>query len=137
MKTFTQFLEEAEHRLRFKLYHHGTDTPSAASIRRTGPRPSPQGSQGPGHYVTSDITKARKYARFKGENPAVVSYRVPKKRVQTTAEIPKKLTDRPQTTPEKPVVQNVRTGHSVMDPKHAERTMIRKVTPVIRRKSKP
>ena len=89
MKTFTQFLEEAEQKLRFKLYHHGTDAPSATSIRKTGPRPSPQGSHGPGHYVTSDKTKADKYAKFKGAEPGVVSYRVPKKESKQPHKFPR------------------------------------------------
>lgn len=141
MKTFNEFLEESFKRtgksIEFKILHHGTDTDSATSIKRTGPKPSPQGSQGPGHYVTPDRDKAAKYAQFtskeRNKKPAVVSYRVSPQSIQKTSEIPKKLTSQPQTTPKKPVIQNTRTGHVAMDPMYANKRMIRNPQPVIKR----
>lgn len=142
MKTYSQFLEEAlkrtGKRIGFVRLHHGTDDESAKSIRQHGPRPSPQGSQGPGHYVTTNRKKASQYATFtsgqRKKKPSVVTYRVSSKAIQKTSEIPKGLTNKPQTSSQKPVVRNVRTGHSVIDPEYAKGKMIRNPEPIIRRK---
>ena len=138
MKTYSQFIEEAEERIEYVRLHHGSDEDSVKSIKRTGPRPSAQGSEGPGHYVTPDIKKAEKYAEFtskqRKKNPAVVSYRVPKNRVTTTDKIPRGVTSQQKTSEDKPVVRNVRTGHVVMDPNYAKEKMILKTKPIIRRK---
>ena len=144
MKTYSEFLEEAFQRtgkrIGFVNLHHGSDEDSVSSIKQTGPRPSTQGSQGPGHYVTTDKGKATKYAEFtskgRGKKPAVVSYRVPSTKVQKTSEIPKKLTDKPQTSRQTPVVRNVRTGHSVIDPEYAKGKIVHNPKPVIIRKKK-
>lgn len=153
MKTFTQFLEEARRvtpirtgnkpnrRIGFVTLHHGTDEKSAESIKKTGPKPSPQGSEGPGHYVTPNRKKADKYAGFtsksRGQKPGRVSYRVSTSSVERTSDIPKGLTDKPKTTKKKPVVQNTRTGHVVMEPEYANKKMIRgDRPPIIVRKRK-
>jgi len=47
---------------------------------------------------------------------------------------PKGLTSQRKTTSEKPVVQNTRTGHVAMDANYANKKMIRKTVPIIRRK---
>ena len=140
--TFSQFLEEAfkrtGRRISFVRLHHGSDEDSVKSIKKTGPRPSPQGSEGPGHYVTPDRKKAEKYAEFtskqRKKKPAVVSYRVQRKSITKTDTIPKGLTSQQRTTKEKPVVQNTRTGHVAMDSDYANRAMIRNPPPIIRRK---
>lgn len=142
MITYNQFLEEAFKRtgkkIGFVRLHHGSDVESVKSIKKAGPRPSPQGSEGPGHYVTPDRKKAEKYAEFtskqRKKQPAVVSYRVSKKKITKTSDIPKGLTSQQKTTKEKPVVQNVRTGHVAMDPEYADKRMIRKTQPVIRKR---
>lgn len=144
MITYSQFLEEAfkrtGKRIGFVRLHHGSDVESVKSIKKTGPKPSPKGSEGPGHYVTPDRKKAEKYAEFtskqRKKKPAVVSYRVSKKRITKVSDIPKGLTAQQKTTREKPVVQNVRTGHVAMDSDYANQRMIRKDQPVIRRKRK-
>ena len=64
MKTYKQFLEEAKKRISFVRLHHGSDEDSVKSIKKSGPRPSSKGSEGPGHYVTPDKKKAEKYAEF-------------------------------------------------------------------------
>jgi hypothetical protein len=136
MKTFSQFIIEAEQRLSFKKYVHGSDKESIASIKKTGPKPSPKGSEGPGHYATPDAEKARKYASFvskqRNSTPATVSYRVPTKRVSITTDIPKGVTSQKKTTSQKPVVHNKKTGHVAMDPEYANKTMIRNSSPTIR-----
>jgi len=138
MKTYSQFIEEAQKRIEFVRLHHGSDEDSVKSIKRTGPRPSVQGSEGPGHYVTPDKKKAEKYAEFtskqRKKKPSVVSYRVPKNRVTTTDTIPKGVTSQQKTSKDKPVVRNIRTGHVAMDPDYANKKMIRKTEPIIRRK---
>ena len=138
MKTYSQFIEEAQKRIAFVRLHHGSDEDSVKSIKRTGPRPSAKGSEGPGHYVTPDKKKAEKYAEFtskqRKKKPAVVSYRVPKNRVTTTDTIPRGVTSQQKTSKDKPVVRNVRTGHVAMDPDYANKKMIRKTEPIIRRK---
>lgn len=140
MKTYLQFIAEAEQRLKFKKYIHGSDKESISSIKKTGPKPSPTGSEGPGHYATPDSDKARKYAAFvskqRNSTPATVSYRVPAGRVSTTTDIPKGVTSQKKTTSQKPVVHNKRTGHVAMDPEYANKTMIRNPPPTIRASNK-
>lgn len=153
MKTFTQFLEEARQftgirkggkpnrTIGFMTLHHGTDEKSAKSIKKTGPRPSPQGSEGPGHYVTPDPKKADKYANIvskeRKKKPGRVSYRVSTSSVERTSDIPKGLTNKTKTTKQKPVVQNTKTGHVVMEPEYANKKMIRgDRPPIIVRKKK-
>jgi hypothetical protein len=142
MKTYSEFILEAfkrtGKRIGFVRLHHGSDEESVKSIKKTGPRPSPKGSEGPGHYVTPDESKAKKYAEFtskqRGKKPAVVSYRVSKKKITDTTEIPKGLTTTRKTTSEKPVVRNRRTGHVAMDAEYANKRMIRNPQPIIRKK---
>ena len=144
MKTYSQFIEESfkrtGRRIGFVSLYHGSDEDSVKSIKSTGPKPSSKGSQGPGHYVTTDRDKANKYAEFtskqRNKKPSTVEYRVSSKSIKKTSEIPKGLTDEPQTTTKNPVVRNVRTGHSVIDPSHASKTMVRNPQPIIRRKKK-
>ena len=137
MKTFSEFLDEATKRISFKTFHHGSDEKSVASIKGTGPKPSPQGSEGPGHYVTPDRKKAEKYAEFtskqRNKKPAVVSYRVSTQSIQKTSDIPKGLTSKPKTSVEKPVIQNTRTGHVAMNAEYANKRMIRNPQPVIKK----
>ena len=137
MKTFSEFLDEATKIIRFKTLHHGSDKDSVASIKSTGPKPSPQGSEGPGHYVTPDRKKAEKYAEFtskqRNKKPAVVSYRVSTQNIQKTSDIPKGLTSKPKTSVEKPVIQNTRTGHVAMNAEYANKRMIRNPQPVIKK----
>ena len=142
MITYREFIAEAYKRtgkkISFVRLHHGSDEDSVKSIKKSGPRPSPKGSEGPGHYVTPDKKKAEKYAEFTSKSrkkkPAVVSYRVQKKKITKTDSIPKGLTSQKKTTSEKPVVQNTRTGHVAMDADYANKKMIRKTDPIIRRK---
>lgn len=55
MKTYSEFIAEAnKRRIRFISLHHGSDVDSIESIKKSGPRASTKGSQGPGHYVTTD-----------------------------------------------------------------------------------
>lgn len=141
-KSYSQFLEEAFKRtgktISFKVFHHGSDADSVKSIKKGGPKPSPKGSEGPGHYVTPDKKKADKYAEFtskqRKKKPATVSYRVPSKRVAKTDTIPKGLTSQQRTTKEKPVIQNTRTGHVAMDADYANSKMIRNPSPTIRKR---
>lgn len=142
-KSYSQFLEEAFKRtgkkIGFKVFHHGSDVDSVKSIKKGGPKPSPKGSEGPGHYVTPDKNKADKYAEFtskqRKKKPATVSYRVPSKRVANTDTIPKGLTSQQRTTKEKPVIQNTRTGHVAMDANYANSKMIRNPSPTIRKRT--
>lgn len=141
-KSYSQFLEEAFKRtgkkIGFKVFHHGSDVDSVKGIKKSGPRPSPQGSEGPGHYVTPDKKKADKYAEFtskqRKKKPSTVSYRVPSERVAKTDTIPKGLTSQQRTTKEKPVIQNTRTGHVAMDANYANSKMIRNPSPTIRKR---
>lgn len=128
-KTFREFLEEsAKRRLSFTKLHHGSDSDSIQSIRKSGPKSSKEGSQGPGHYVTPDASKSRKYAEFtskqRGKKPSVVSYRVPSHKITKVDAIPKKLTKEPQVSSKTPVVHNTRTGHAVIDSDYAKNKII-------------
>lgn len=141
MKSYQEFINEAFQRtgkkITFVRLHHGSDEESIKSIKKSGPKESSKGSQGPGHYVTTDSGKAKKYAEFTSKNrnkkPGVVSYLVSKKSIRQTSEIPKGLTDKRQTDKDHPVVQNTKTGHSVIDAEYANRKMIRNPQPIIRK----
>jgi hypothetical protein len=139
MKSYSEFITEARSRLAFTRLHHGSDSDSIESIRKSGPKSSKEGSQGPGHYVTPDAQKARKYAEFtsqqRGKKPSVVSYRVPSDRISRVDSIPKKLTTEPQVSSKKPVVHNTRTGHAVIDTDYAKGRMIAS-SPTVRAKGK-
>jgi len=129
-KTLREFLEEsARRRLSFTRFHHGSDSDSIKSIQKSGPKSSREGSQGPGHYVTPDQSKARKYAEFtskqRGKKPAVVSYRVSSDKITKVDDIPKKLSTEPQVSSKKPVVHNTRTGHAVVDSDYAKGKIIK------------
>jgi hypothetical protein len=142
MKTYQEFITEALQRSKqikkFNIFHHGSTDSAIRGIRASGPKPSKEGSEGPGHYVTPSKEKAEKYSIFtakqRGDRPKTISYRVSPQRIQRVDTIPKGLTSDVRTTPEKPVVHNVRTGHAVMDPEFAKRAMIKPQPGVIRRK---
>lgn len=138
MKTYSQFIAEAQKRLTFRIFTHGSDKESISSIKKTGPKPSPAGSEGPAHYATPSSDKAGKYAslvsRQRNSTPATVSYRVPVNRIATTTNIPKGVTSKKKTTPENPVVHNTVTSHVAMEPEYANRTMIRNPPPTIKAK---
>jgi len=140
MKTYSQFITEAQKRLKFKEYIHGSDEKSISSIKRTGPKPSSKGSEGPGHYATPDRKKARQYASFvskqRNGKPATVSYKVPASRVAVTSNIPKGVTSQKKTTSEKPVVHNKVTGHVAMDSDYANKKMVRNPSPTIQASGK-
>jgi hypothetical protein len=141
MKTFDQFIEEsARRRLSFARLYHGTDGDSAKSIRMSGPKSSKEGSQGPGHYVTPDSVKARKYAEFtskqRGKKPSVVSYRVPPPKITRVDDIPKKLTTEPQVSSTTPVIYNTKTGHAVIDSDYAKTKIIQQ-KPIISNPKRP
>lgn len=138
MKTYKEFITEARKRIKFNIFHHGSDRDSIQGIRSSGPRPSDKGSEGPGHYVTPDRKKAEKYSQFtskqRGKDPGVVSYSVSPDKIMRVDSIPKGLTNQIKTTDKHPVVYNTRTGHAVMNPEYAQRTMIKPKPGVIRRK---
>lgn len=139
MKTYTQFIAEARQRIALTRLHHGSDRASIESIRRSGPKSSKEGSQGPGHYVTPDETKARKYAEFtskqRGKEPSVVSYLVPSNRITRVDTIPRKLTKEPQVSITTPIIHNTRTGHAVIDTNYAKNRIV-KPSSIIRAKNK-
>jgi len=92
--------KRAPRRLEFQRLYHGTSKEAARSIRAEGQRISPYGTFGPGVYATTTKSDAKTYAnwRAKGgqdrfgdpfpaskEGPAVLTYRVSKRRVRTDA----------------------------------------------------
>lgn len=139
MRTYREFITEARKRIKFNIFHHGSDRDSIQSIRSSGPRPSQQGSEGPGHYVTPDRKKAEKYSQFtskqRKKEPGVVSYRVSPNKIMRVDTIPKGLTNQTKTTDKHPVVLNTRTGHAVMNPEYAKKAMIKPKPGVIRRRA--
>ena len=141
MKTYSQFIEEAEKRLKFTRFTRGTTKTRDNESKKTGKLSRTSfGTLGPGHYVTHSKKKAEKYAEInakqRNDKPAVVHYRVPSKKVHDVDGIPKGTTTKnPETPKGKTVIRNKRSGHSVIT-QNAEKYRIKNPEPVIRRKRK-
>ena len=109
-------------------FSRGTTQSRADHAQKTGQMSKTSfGTLGPGHYVTHDQKKARKYAEINSkqrkDRPAVVHYKVGKKSVHDVDGIPKgTTTSNPDAPKGTKVIRNKRSGHSVfLDPEHAKR----------------
>lgn len=141
MKTYSQFIAEAEKRIKFTRFTRGTTKTRDNESKKTGKLSKTSfGTLGPGHYVTHDRKKASKYAEInakqRNDKPAVVHYRVPSKKVHDVRGIPRGTTTKnPETPNGKTVIRNKQSGHSVIT-QNAEKYRIKNPQPIIRRKRK-
>lgn len=141
MKTYSQFITEAEKRLKVTRFYRGTTKTRDAEAKKNGTvSVSPSGTEGEGHYATHSIKTARKYAtsnaKHRKDKPAITQFLVPSKRIHDVDGIPKGVTTKnPETPKGKTVIRNKRSGHSVIT-QNAEKYRIKNPEPVIRRKVK-
>lgn len=141
MKSYLEFLNEAEKRIKFTRFTRGTTKSRDDESKKTGKLSKTSfGTLGPGHYVTHNRKKAEKYAEINSkqrkDNPAVVHYKVPSHRVHDVDGIPRgTTTENPKTPKGKTVIRNKRSGHSVIT-QNAEKYRIKNPASIIRVKSK-
>jgi len=134
-------LKKDGRKLSFTRLFRGTTKPRAELARGGNTSMSDKGSLGSGHYVTHSQKKANQYSKInskqRNEPAAKVTYLVPSKRVEKIREIPKanSLSDKPRELPKgKKVIVNKTSGHSVFpDPKDAQKYMVKKPQPIIRK----
>lgn len=138
---YLDFIAEAQKRIKMINFSRGTTKSRTDQSNKTGKMSSTDfGTLGPGHYVTHDEKKARKYAEINAkqrkDNPSVVRYKVPKQSVHDVSGIPKGTTKKnPETPKGTKVIRNKVSGHSViLNPDDAKK--YRTNTPTIRRKKK-
>jgi hypothetical protein len=75
MKTFQEFIAEAEKKLKFVKMYHGTSASSADKIKKSG-------FSTPEVYASTSKETAKSFGNRKGESTKVVSFRVPKKDIK-------------------------------------------------------
>jgi hypothetical protein len=90
MKTFRQFIAEAEKKLKFIRVYHGTSKSNADKIKSGGFKDSEHGVYGSGVYTSTSRNVARRYSRDSGAasgehavDSGVVSSLIPLKKVKT------------------------------------------------------
>jgi hypothetical protein len=90
MKTFGQFIAEAEKKLKFTRVYHGTSKSNADKIKSGGFKDTEDGVYGSGVYSSTSRNVARRYSRDAGAvsgkhdvDSGVVSSIIPSKKVKT------------------------------------------------------
>ena len=79
MKTFSQFITEAEQRLKLVSLKHGTSSDSAKKIKKSG-------YTGDEVHTSTSPETARGFGRRYDENPSVITMLVPKKKIKNQPE---------------------------------------------------
>jgi hypothetical protein len=89
MKTYNQFITEAQKRLKFNRIYHGTSQANAEKIKSDGFNDSEHGVYGSGVYGSTSKNVARRYSRDSGggnkyyTDSGVVSSIIPSNKVKT------------------------------------------------------
>jgi len=79
MKTFSQFITEAEKRMKMVRVHHGTSSDTAERIKKSG-------FEGDEAHAATHSNTARGFAKRKGEKTSNVTMLVPKKSIKDQPE---------------------------------------------------
>lgn len=79
MKKYSQFITEAEQRLKMVRVHHGTSSDTAEKIKKTG-------FKGDEVHAATHPNTARGFAKRKGEKTSNVTMLVPKKSIKNQPE---------------------------------------------------
>jgi hypothetical protein len=79
MKTYSEFITEAEKRIRMVRVHHGTSSDTAEKIKKSGFR-------GDEVHAATHPNTARGFAKRKGEKTSNVTMLVPKKSIKDQPE---------------------------------------------------
>ena len=90
MKTFKEFITEAEKKIKFNRVYHGTSKSNADKIKSGGFKNSEHGVYGSGVYTSTSRNVARRYSKDSGASSGkhhvdsgVVSSLIPSKKVKT------------------------------------------------------
>ena len=79
MKTFKQFITEAEQRLKMVRLKHGTSSDSAKEIKKSG-------FKGDEVHTSTNTNTARGFGKRYDKNPSVITMLVPKKKIKEKPE---------------------------------------------------
>jgi hypothetical protein len=77
MKTYSQFIAEAEKQLKYYTLYHGTSPEGKKSIQNTGLKKSPDGAYGSGVYSSTN----RRISNVHGDS--TITMKVPAKKINT------------------------------------------------------
>jgi hypothetical protein len=79
MKTFSQFITEAENRMKMVRLKHGTSSASAENIKKSG-------FKGDEVHTSTNTNTARGFGRRYDKNPSVITMLVSKKKIKDKPE---------------------------------------------------
>ena len=79
MKTFSQFITEAEKRMTMVRVHHGTSSDDAKKIKKSG-------FKGDEVHTSTNTNTARGFGRRYDKNPSVITMLVSKKKIKNQPE---------------------------------------------------
>ena len=115
MKTFSQFITEAEKQLKLVRLKHGTSSDAAKKIKKSG-------FKGDEVHTSTNTNTARGFGRRYDKNPSVVTMLVPKKKIKDQ---PEKGASAVKTQGQRGTDALGRQHYSVaMDPKYASKRVV-------------
>jgi hypothetical protein len=116
MKTYSQFITEAEKRLKMVRVHHGTSRAGAENIKKSG-------FKGSEVYAATHPNTARGFGKRYDEKPSVVKMLVPKKSIKDQ---PEKGAKAVKTQGQRGTDALGRQHYSVaMDPEYASKKVVK------------
>ena len=117
MKTFSQFITEAEKRMKMVRLKHGTSSDSAEKIKKSG-------FKGDEVHTSTNTNTARGFGRRYDKNPSVVTMLVPKKKIKDQ---PEKGASAIKTQGQRGTDALGRKHYSVvMDPEYASKKIVKR-----------
>jgi hypothetical protein len=117
MKTYSEFITEAEKRIRMVRVHHGTSSDTAEKIKKSGFR-------GDEVHAATHPNTARGFAKRKGEKTSNVTMLVPKKSIKDQ---PEKGAKAVKTQGQRGTDALGRKHYSVvMDPEYASKKIVKR-----------
>ncbi len=116
MKTYSQFITEADQRLKMVRVHHGTSSDSAEKIKKSG-------FKGDEVHAATHANTARGFGKRYDKNPSVVTMLVPKKSIKDQ---PEKGAKAVKTQGQRGTDALGRKHYSVvMDPEYASKKVVK------------
>ena len=117
MKTYSEFITEAEKRIRMVRVHHGTSSDTAEKIKKSG-------FKGDEVHAATHPNTARGFAKRKGEKTSNVTMLVPKKSIKGQ---PEKGAKAVKTQGQRGTDALGRKHYSVvMDPEYASKKIVKR-----------
>jgi hypothetical protein len=116
MKTFSQFITEAEQRLKLVRLKHGTSSDAAKEIKKSG-------FKGDEVHTSTNTNTARGFGKRYDEKPSVITMLVPKKKIK---EKPEKNADAVKTQGQRGTDDWGRKHYSVaIKPEYASKKIVK------------